>query len=88
MLRRLQVKFPSGFLPVVHLVSRKTVTSILAPSEGTARNWDAFSMREAELWTTPSFSSPSVEPSTGSVRTLFAANAANSQVAESRSYAN
>ena len=77
MLHRLQVRFLTGLLPVAPLVSRKTVTSILTPSEGTACNWDAFSMREAELWTTPSFSAPSVEPSTGSVRTLFAANAAN-----------
>ena len=74
--------------PAAGQVSRKTVTSTLAHSEGTACNWDEFSMLEAELWITPSSFAPSVELSTGSVRTLFAANAANSQVAERRSYAN
>ena len=44
-------------------------------------------MREAVHWTTPSSSAPSVELYTGSERMLFAANAANSQVAERRSYA-
>ena len=42
MLRRLQVRFLTGFLPSSPYVSRKTVTSTLALSEGTARNWDAF----------------------------------------------
>ena len=88
LLRRLQVRFLTGFLPCFLHVSRKTVTSTLARSEGTACNWDEFSTREAEHWTTPSSSAPSVELSTGSVRTLFAANAANSQVAERRSCAN
>ena len=88
LLRQLQVRFLTGFLPCFPHVSCKTVTSTLARSEGTACNWDEFSMREAEHWTTPSSSAPSVELSTGSVRTLFAANAANSQVAERHSYAN
>ena len=88
MLRLLQVRFLTGFLPSFPHVSRKTVTSTLAHSEGTACNWDEFSMLEAELWTTPSSFAPSVELSTGSVRTHFADNAANPQVAERRSYAN
>ena len=74
--------------PIFPHFSRKTVTSTLVRSEGTACNWDEFSMREAEHWTTPSFSAPSVELSTGSVRTHFADNAANPQVAERRSCAN
>ena len=47
-------------------VSRKTVTSTLAHSKGTACNWDAFSMQVAELWATLSSFAPSVERSTGS----------------------
>ena len=78
LLRRLQVRFPTGFLPFFPHVSRKTVTSTLAHSDGTACNWDEFSMLEAELWTTLSSFAPSVERSTGSVRMRFAANAANS----------
>ena len=73
LLRRLQARFLTGFLPCFPLGSRKTVTSTLVRSEGTACNWDESSMREAELWTTPSSS---------------AGNAANSQGAGCRSYAN
>ena len=78
LLRRLQVRFLTGFLPFSPHVSRRTVTWTLAHSEGTACNWDEFPMLEAELWTTPSSFAPSVERSTGSVRMLSAANAANS----------
>ena len=88
LLRRLQVRFLTGFLPFSPHVSRRTVTWTLAHSEGTACNWDEFPMLEAELWTTPSSFAPSVERSTGSVRMLSAANAANSQGAERRSCAN
>ena len=49
---------------------------------------DEFSMLEAELWATPPSFTSSVERSTGSVRMLSAANAANSQGAERRSCAN
>ena len=84
LLRRLQVRFLTGFLSFFPHASRKTVTSTLAHSEGT----DEFSMLEAELWTTPSSFAPSVERSTGSVRMLSAANAANFQGAERRSCAN
>ena len=67
LLRRLQVRFLTGFLPFSPHVSRRTVTWTLAHSEGTACNWDEFPMLEAELWTTPSSFAPSVERSTGSV---------------------
>ena len=48
-LRRLQVRFPTGFPPSFSHASRKTVISTHGLSEGTARSWDEFRFWESSF---------------------------------------